>query len=69
VHLDLSECGQRTFTLELLDSAGTTVLATGAASASSCQALSHSFTEAGSYVVRVTLLGGTGAGDFWFRAN
>jgi hypothetical protein len=69
VELELSECGRRTFALELLDPTGATVLATGAPSATSCQALSYSFAEADSYVVRVTFLEGSGAGDLWFRAN
>ncbi len=68
VQLELSECGQHTFTLELLDTAGTTVLATGAPSATSCQALSYSFAEAASYVVRVTV-GEAGGVEFWLRAN
>ena len=68
VQLDLSECGQHTFLLELLDPAGATVLATGAASATSCQALSYSFAAAGTYVVRVTV-GEPGGVKFWLRAN
>jgi len=65
VQLELSECGQRTFKLELLDP----LLATSASSATSCPALSYSFAETGSYVVRVTVMSGPGAGNFWFRAN
>jgi hypothetical protein len=69
IELELTECGQRELKLELLDPEGETVLATGASTATSCQALSHSFSELGRYVVRVTLVAGPGAGDFWFRAN
>ncbi len=69
VLLELTNCGQRTFKLDLMDEAGETVLDTGAPAATSCQALNHTFSATGSYVVRVTLTGGTGAGDFTFRAN
>ena len=69
VVLELTDCGMRTFKLELMDETGETVLATGASKGASCQRLSHSFDTAGSYVVRVTLTGGSGAGDFTFLAN
>ncbi|MEO6598467.1 MAG: hypothetical protein ABIQ16_01245 [Polyangiaceae bacterium] len=69
VSLELTSCGTRTFKLELLDEAGDAVLETGAPSDTSCSALSHSFDAPGSYVVRVALTGGTGAGDFTFQAN
>jgi hypothetical protein len=69
VTLELLECGQRTFTLELSDEQEANVLGNGAPTATSCQSLTYSFAHAGNYVVKVTLTGGTGAGDFSFRAN
>lgn len=69
VLLELADCGLRTFKLELLSPTGDTVLGTGAPSGDKCQTLTHTFDAAGSYVVRVTLTGGQGAGDFTFSAN
>lgn len=67
--LVLADCGDRAFKLELMNPTGDAVLATGEPSGDSCGLLSYSFETAGSYVVRVTLTGGSSAGDFTFSAE
>jgi hypothetical protein len=57
-------CGDRRIVLNLFEADATTNLA-NTSDTLECPTLTHTFTAAGSYVLRVSMLGGTYAGDFF----
>lgn len=66
--ISLDGCGDRALLLDLFAGDATTPLAS-ASGESACPVLTHPLAEAGSYVLRVDMLSGTYAGDFYLAVE
>jgi hypothetical protein len=64
----LPQCGDRGLLIELFESDAVAPLAS-AASASECASLTHSFAEAGTYLVHVKMQSGVYGGDFYLSVD
>jgi hypothetical protein len=66
--ISLDACGDRSLDLDLFEDDTTTQLGS-ASGAGGCPLLTHSFESAGSYALRVQMVGGTYAGDFYLSLD
>lgn len=66
--ISLDGCGDRALVLDVFESDAVTQVAS-ASDEGKCSTLTHTFTDAGSYTLRIEMLSGVQAGDFFFAVE